>query len=186
MLLTKFSEILGGIIVSEKKVVHAVKVGPTTTGKMRWSIMCLSPDGAKTWYSTFSPAIGRPVESIKEGDTVDLTYVQSGQYFNITKIEKIASATPAVSEPGLPEDDQPKTKSDYHQRQLAIVIQTSIERAISLLPYVYGLVPDAGIPLHELMEKVQSLANSLNEYVWTKINEEEKESEATPSVETPA
>ena len=74
-----------GVNMKVVKKVQIVSVKPSGDG-MRYALM--SSDGE--WYSTFDSKVGKYIESVSEGDTVEIEYVQNAKGFkNFSSIKLV-------------------------------------------------------------------------------------------------
>ena len=77
------------------KKVQIVSVKPAGDG-MRYALM--ASDGE--WYSTFDSKVGKYIESVSEGDTVEIEYIQNAKGFkNFSSIKLVENGELPAEEP---------------------------------------------------------------------------------------
>ncbi|KKK49824.1 hypothetical protein LCGC14_3131160 [marine sediment metagenome] len=88
------------------KKVQIVSVKPSGDG-MRYALM--SSDGE--WYSTFDSKVGSYIESVSEGDTVEIEYVQNAKGFkNFSSIKLVDNDNEIQEEP--PPEEPPREERE--------------------------------------------------------------------------
>lgn len=84
------------------KRVKLVSVKPAGDG-LRYAL--LTSDGE--WYSTFDSKVGKYIESVSEGDTVEIEFIENAKGFkNFSSIKLVENGEPPPEEP--PEEEAPE------------------------------------------------------------------------------
>ena len=96
------------------KRVKLVSVKPAGDG-MRYAL--LTSDGE--WYSTFDSKVGKYIESVSEGDTVEIEYETNAKGFkNFSSIKLVEDGEPPPEEPPEEESgEEPREKPPIKQRR---------------------------------------------------------------------
>ena len=88
------------------KRVQIVSVKPSGDG-MRYALM--SSDGE--WYSTFDSKVGKYIESVSEGDTVEIEYIQNAKGFkNFSSIKLVDDSELPEEPPEEESEEKPPVK----------------------------------------------------------------------------
>lgn len=150
-----------GVKMNVTKRVKLVSVKPAGDG-LRYAL--LSSDGE--WYSTFDSKVGKYIESVSGGDTVEIEYVKNAKGFkNFSSVKLVENGEPSEEPPEEPPDEKGEEKPPVKQRRGIDRIDKNCISAGNMAVELMSLLDLSKLNEEGIVEKFKALWEIIKEEI---------------------